>query len=49
LHCHPSFVAKVDQVIHKEAEADKEAFLVSTRLAKKINGKETLDADAKKD
>jgi hypothetical protein len=48
LHCHPSFAAKIDEVVHAEAQNDKEAFLVSNRLAKKMYDRSTLDADAYK-
>jgi hypothetical protein len=34
LHVHPSVRAKVDQVVHEEAQSDPEAFLVSNRLWK---------------
>lgn len=48
LHCHPSSAARLDEVVHEEAQADREAFLVSNRLQKKIYDRSTLDADAKK-
>jgi hypothetical protein len=34
LHVHPSCRAKVDEVVHEEAQSDPEAFLVSNRLWK---------------
>src|SRR5271170_1487059 len=48
LHCHPSSAARLEEVVHEEAQADREAFLVSNRLQKKIYDRSTLDADAKK-
>ena len=48
LHCHPSSAARLDEVVHEEAQADREAFLVSNRLQKKIYDRSTLEADAKK-
>lgn len=48
LHCHPSSAARLAEVVHEEAQADREAFLVSNRLQKKIYDRSTLDADSKK-
>jgi len=36
LHIHPSVRAKTDRIVHEEAQADPEAFLVSNRLWKKM-------------
>ena len=45
LHIHPSTRAKVDTIVHEEAQADPEAFLVSNRLWKVFfaNKKQTPD------
>ena len=36
LHVHPSVRAKTERIVHEEAQADPEAFLVSNRLWKKM-------------
>ena len=48
LHIHPSVRAKVDEVVHEEAQADPEAFLVSNRLWKVFfaNKKKTPEEEA---
>lgn len=48
LHVHPSVRAKVDEVVHEEAQADPEAFLVSNRLWKVFfaNKKKTPEEEA---
>jgi hypothetical protein len=47
LHIHPSVRAKADVVVHEEAQADNEAFLVSNRLWGKMFARAKSDEDAK--
>jgi hypothetical protein len=48
LHCHPSFAAKSEDIVHEEAQEDREAFIISNRRAKKVYDRSTLDEDSKK-
>jgi alpha-ketoglutarate-dependent taurine dioxygenase len=48
LHVHPSVRAKVDRVVHEEAQADPYAFLVSNRLWDVFFGKKKLSAEEAK-
>ena len=47
LHVHPSVRAKVELVVHAEAQADHEAFLVSNRLWKQMFAKAQTEEDTK--
>jgi alpha-ketoglutarate-dependent taurine dioxygenase len=47
LHIHPSVRAKVDHVVHEEAQTDPEAFLVSNRLWKVFFTSQTTKQDPK--
>ena len=48
LHVHPSVRAKTDRVVHEEAQADPQAFLVSNRLWDVFFGKAKLNAAEEK-